>query len=70
MVHGIDLAQALGSPYFATGGGIAMTGAILDDLLALRTAGRRAAGLSDEMGRILAAPGRAESGDSRLPLIG
>src|SRR5215469_18905236 len=37
VVHGIDLAQALGSPYFATADGIAMTAAILDDLLARRT---------------------------------
>ena len=39
VVHGIDLAQALGSPYFATADGIAMTAAILDDLLARRTTG-------------------------------
>jgi len=70
VVHGIDLAQALGSPYFATGDGIAMTAAILDDLLARRTTGRRPAGLSDDLDWILAASGRAASGDNRLPLIG
>ena len=43
VVHGIDLAQALGAPYFATADGIAMTAAILDDLLARRTTGRRPA---------------------------
>ena len=70
VVHGIDLAQALGSPYFATTGGIAMTAAILDDLLARRTTGHRPAELSDDMDWILAASGRAESSDNRLPLIG
>lgn len=70
VVHGIDLAQALGSPCFATAGGIAMTAAILDDLLARRTTGRRPAELSDDMDWILAASGRAESSDNRLPLIG
>ena len=70
VVHGIDLAQALGSPYFATADGIAVTTSILDDLLARRTTGRRSAELSDDMDWILAASGRAESGDNRLPLIG
>jgi uncharacterized protein (TIGR03083 family) len=70
VVHGIDLAQALGSPYFATTDGIALTAAILDDLLARRTTGRRPAGLPDDMDWILAASGRAESSDNRLPLIG
>jgi hypothetical protein len=69
VVHGVDLAQALGSPYFATADGIAVTAAILDDLLARRTTGRRPAGLPDDMDWILAASGRAESGDNRLPLI-
>jgi hypothetical protein len=70
VIHGIDLAQALEVPYFATPGGIAMTAAILDDLLARRTTGSRPARLSDDMDWILAASGRAESGDNRLPLIG
>ncbi len=70
VVHGIDLAQALGSPYFATADGIAATAAILDDLLARRTTGRRPAGLSDDLDWILAASGRAGSSDNRLPLIG
>jgi uncharacterized protein (TIGR03083 family) len=70
VVHGIDLAQALGLPYFATADGIAVTAALLDDLLARRTTGRRPAELSDDLDWILAASGRAESGDNRLPLIG
>jgi uncharacterized protein (TIGR03083 family) len=70
VVHGIDLAQALGSPYFATGDGIAVTAAILDDLLARRTTGRRPEALSDDLEWILAASGRAPSDDNRLPLIG
>ena len=70
VVYGIDLAQALGSPCFATADGIAVTASILDDLLARRTTGRRPAELSDDMDWILAASGRAESGNNRLPLIG
>jgi uncharacterized protein (TIGR03083 family) len=70
VVHGIDLAQALGSPYFATADGIAVTAAILDDLLARRTTGRRPAALSDDLDWVLAASGRAPADDSRLPLIG
>ena len=70
VVHGIDLAQALGSPYFATADGIAVTAAILDDLLARRTTGRRPAALSDDLEWVLAASGRAPADDSRLPLIG
>jgi uncharacterized protein (TIGR03083 family) len=70
VVHGIDLAQALGSSYFATADGIAVTAEILDDLLARRTTGRRSATLSDDLDWILAASGRAPSDDNRLPLIG
>ena len=70
VVHGIDLAQAVGMPYFATADGIAVTAGILDDLLARRTTGRRPAALSDDLDWILAASGRAPSDDNRLPLIG
>ena len=70
VVHGIDLAQALGTPYFATADGIAATAAILDDLLARRTTGRRPAALADDLDWILAASGRAPADDNRLPLIG
>jgi len=70
VVHGIDLAQALGTSYFATADGIAATAAILDDLLARRTTGRRPAALADDLEWILAASGRGPSDDNRLPLIG
>jgi uncharacterized protein (TIGR03083 family) len=70
VVHGIDLAQALGVPYFATAEGVTATAAILDDLLARRTTGARPAELADDLDWILAASGRAGSGDNRLPLIG
>jgi uncharacterized protein (TIGR03083 family) len=70
VVHGIDLAQALGTPYFASSDGIAATAAILDDLLARRTTGQRPAGLADDLDWVLAASGRAPSDDNRLPLIG
>jgi len=70
VVHGIDLAQALGTAYFATADGIAVTAAILDDLLGRRTTGSRPAWLADDLEWILAASGRAPADDNRLPLIG
>jgi mycothiol maleylpyruvate isomerase-like protein len=70
VVHGIDLTQALGRETIATPEGIAVTAAILDDLLARRTIPGRPAELVDDLDWILAASGRAEPGDNRLPLIG
>jgi hypothetical protein len=70
VVHGIDLTQALGRDSITTPEGLAATAAILDDLLARRTVAGRLAELSDDLDWILAASGRAESGDNRLPLIG
>jgi hypothetical protein len=70
VVHGIDLAQALGRDSTATAEGIAATAAILDDLLARRTVPGRPPELSDDLEWILAASGRAASSDNRLPLIG
>lgn len=70
VVHGIDLTQALGRDSIATPEGIAATAAILDNLLARRTIPGRPAEFSDDLDWILAASGRAESSDSRLPLIG
>jgi Mycothiol maleylpyruvate isomerase N-terminal domain len=70
VVHGLDLTHALGSDPIATPAGIAVTAAILDDLLARRTVGRRPVDLSDDLQWIEAASGRASHGDNRLPLIG
>jgi uncharacterized protein (TIGR03083 family) len=70
VVHGTDLTQALGLASIATTDGIAVTAAILDDLLARRTIPGRPSELSDGLDWILAASGRAESSDNRLPLIG
>lgn len=70
VVHGIDLTIALGREPVASDGGIAATAAILDDLLARRTVGRRPADLADDLTWVLAASGRADHPDNRLPLIG
>ena len=70
VVHGIDLTQALGRACIATTDGIIETAAILDDLLARRTVGRRPPELSDNLDWILAASGRSDFEDARLPLIG
>ncbi len=70
VVHGIDLTQALGRDPIATADGIAATAAILDDLLARRTVPGRPPHLPDDLDWILAASGRAEPSDNRLPLIG
>jgi Mycothiol maleylpyruvate isomerase N-terminal domain len=70
VVHGIDLAQAVNGPIFATPDGMTATASILDDLLARRTRGTRPPELKDDLAWILAASGRAESADNRLPLIG
>ena len=70
VVHGLDLTIALGRDPVASPAGIAATAAILDDLLARRTIGRRPADLADDLAWILAASGRAGHPDNRLPLIG
>lgn len=70
VVHGLDLTQALGRDPIATPEGLALTASILDDLLARRTVGRRPADLADDLAWVLAASGRAEHADNRLPLIG
>ena len=64
------LPRPLGRDYIATTDGIKTTAAILDDLLARRTVGRRPPELSDDLDWILAASGRAPFDDDRLPLIG
>jgi len=70
VVHGLDLTLALGRDPIASPGGLALTASILDDLLARRTLGRRPADLADDLAWVLAASGRAEHADTRLPLIG
>jgi Mycothiol maleylpyruvate isomerase N-terminal domain len=70
VVHGLDLTLALDRETIASPEGIAATAAILDDLLARRTLGHRPADLTDDLDWILAASGRADHGDNRLPLIG
>jgi hypothetical protein len=70
VVHGLDLTDALGRPSIATPAGVAMTAAILDDLLARRTVAGRPADLGDDLAWIRAASGRAEHPDPRLPVIG
>ena len=73
VVHGLDLSDPLGVEPIATPEGIATTAAILDDLLARRTVGRRPPDLADDLEWIRAASGRRPQGkhpDPRLPVIG
>jgi hypothetical protein len=70
VVHGMDLTDALGRDSIATPPGIAMTAAILDDLLARRTVAGRPGDLRDDLAWVRAASGRGEHPDPRLPIIG
>jgi len=70
VVHGMDLTDALGHDSIATPEGLAMTAAILDELLARRTVGGRPGDLSDDVAWVRAASGRSPHPDPRLPLIG
>jgi hypothetical protein len=70
VVHGLDLTLPLGLEPLASKEGIAVTAAILDDLLARRTLGRRPDALTDDLDWVIAASGRAPFEDTRLPLIG
>jgi hypothetical protein len=54
----------------ATAEGVAITAAILDELLARRTVAGRPADLADDLAWVRAASGRGEHPDPRLPLIG
>ena len=54
----------------ATDDGIAITAAILDELLARRTVAGRPRDLADDLQWVRAASGRSEHPDPRLPLIG
>lgn len=70
VVHGLDLTRALRLETIASKEGIAVTAAILDDLLARRTLGHRPTALTDDLDWVIAASGRAPFQDTRLPLIG
>jgi hypothetical protein len=70
VVHGLDLTDALGQESMATADGLAMTAAILDDLIARRYVPGRPADLADDMAWVRAAAGRTPHADPRLPLIG
>jgi len=71
VVHGLDLTDAFGRDPMATPEGVAVTAAILDELLARKTVAGRPAGLGDDMAWVRAASGRGpEHPDPRLPLIG
>ncbi len=68
VVHGLDLTDALGSG--ADGPArkaVAITAAILDDLLARRTVAGRPADLADDLAWVRAASGRGKHPDPRLP---
>jgi hypothetical protein len=70
VVHGLDLTDAVGLDPIATPEGVAMTAAILDDLLARKTVPGRPADLTDDLAWVRAASGRGQHPDPRLPLIG
>jgi hypothetical protein len=72
VVHGLDLTDALGREPMCTPEGVAVTAAILDELLARRTVPGRPADLaSDDLAWVRAASGRGPAHpDPRLPLIG
>jgi Mycothiol maleylpyruvate isomerase N-terminal domain len=70
VVHGLDLTDAVGRGHIATPEGVAMTAAILDDLLARKTVAGRPADLADDLAWVRAASGRGDHPDPRLPLIG
>jgi hypothetical protein len=71
VVHGLDLTDALGREPNANLEGVAVTAAILDDLLARKTVAGRPPNLADDMAWVRAASGRGpEHADPRLPLIG
>jgi hypothetical protein len=70
VVHGLDLTDAVGRDPIATPDGVAITAAILDDLLARKTVPGRPADLTDDLAWVRAASGRGQHPDPRLPLIG
>jgi uncharacterized protein (TIGR03083 family) len=71
VVHGLDVADAVGQSPAPTSAGLEMTAAILDELLTRRTVGGRPMDLiEDDLSWVRAASGRRTHTDPRLPLIG
>jgi hypothetical protein len=70
VVHGLDLTDALGRRPVASHQGLAVTAALLDELLARRTVAGRPADLADDLAWVRAASGRSTHPDPRLPLLG
>ena len=70
VVHGLDLTDALGQNPIATPAGVAMTAALLDELLARLTVPGRPADLTGDLAWVRAASGRTPHSDPRLPLLG
>src|SRR5262245_2721252 len=71
VVHGIDVADALGKPASAPGPRLQATPHLLDAVLVRRTrAGRPADLLEDGLAWVRAASGRGRHDDPRLPLLG
>ena len=70
VVHGLDLTDALGQDPIATPEGVAMTAALLDELLARLTVPGRPADLTEDLAWVRAASGRSPHSDPRLPLLG
>jgi hypothetical protein len=70
VVHGLDLTDALGQDPIATPEGVAMTAALLDELLARLTVPGRPADLTEDLAWVRAASGRTPHSDPRLPLLG
>ena len=64
-VHGLDLGSAIGSSAEPSTVALGVTGAILDESLD----GDRPADLSDDLTWVLAATGRVEHDDPRLPAM-
>jgi hypothetical protein len=67
VVHGLDLTDALGQDPIATPEGVAMTAALLDELLARRTVPGRPADLTEGLAWVRAASGRAPHSDPGFP---
>jgi Mycothiol maleylpyruvate isomerase N-terminal domain len=68
LVHGTDLADAVGQAPYATERAIAITAATLDEILARAAVPGRPADLQDDLTFIRVASGRQEHPDPRFPI--